>query len=194
MQWIQRLPRSRSRRWSTPDLDPSFRARYTSVGWYPARSWPALNLGLLPAIQIETMSQTAEAQQLLRDIQSRHEDIIKLEESLKELRQLFLDMQALVEAQGEVLNEIENSVDSAVDFTTKGLDEMKKAVKYQKSARKVRTRPSFPSPLGLAPPNTNLVLLSGRRHPKQKQLILMCCVICMLLCIVIPIGIVFGKK
>ena len=84
------------------------------------------------------MSQTAEAQQLLRDIQSRHEDIIKLEESLKELRQLFLDMQALVEAQGEVLNEIENSVDSAVDFTTKGLDEMKKAVKYQKSARKVR--------------------------------------------------------
>ena len=91
-----------------------------------------------PLIQIETMSQTAEAQQLLRDIQSRHEDIIKLEESLKELRQLFLDMQALVEAQGEVLNEIATSVDSAVDDTGKGLDEMKKAVKYQKSARKVR--------------------------------------------------------
>ena len=89
-------------------------------------------------VQIETLSQTAEAQQLLRDIQSRHEDIIKLEESIKELRQLFLDMQAMVDAQGEVLNEIENSVDSAVDNTTNGLEEMKKAVKYQKSARKVR--------------------------------------------------------
>ena len=87
--------------------------------------------------QIENMSQTAEAQQLQRDIQSRHEDIVKLEESLKELRQLFLDMQALVEQQGEVLNEIENAVDSAVDHTTKGLDEMRKAVKYQKQARKV---------------------------------------------------------
>ena len=84
------------------------------------------------------MSQTAEAQQLLRDIQSRHEDIVKLEESIKELRQLFLDMQAMVEAQGEVLNEIATSVDSAVDDTGKGLDEMKKAVKYQKAARKVR--------------------------------------------------------
>jgi t-SNARE complex subunit (syntaxin) len=86
------------------------------------------------------MSQTAEAQQLLRDIQSRHEDIVKLEESLRELRQLFLDMQALVESQGETLDQIEAAVDSAVDFTAKGLDEMKKAVKYQKSARKVHER------------------------------------------------------
>jgi len=84
------------------------------------------------------MSQTAEAQQLLKDIQSRHEDIVKLEESLKELRQLFLDMQALVEAQGEVLNEIENAVSSAVDHTAAGVTEMRKAVKYQKAARKVR--------------------------------------------------------
>jgi len=55
------------------------------------------------------MSQREEAKKLLADIQSRHEDILKLEESLRELRQLFLDMQTLVESQGEMLNEIENN-------------------------------------------------------------------------------------
>jgi len=45
-------------------------------------------------------------------------------------------MQLLVEAQGQMLNEIEKSVDKAVDYTEKGVSEMKKAVKYQKKSRK----------------------------------------------------------
>ena len=45
-------------------------------------------------------------------------------------------MQMLVEAQGQMLNEIEKSVDKAVDYTEKGVSEMKKAVKYQKKSRK----------------------------------------------------------
>ena len=45
-------------------------------------------------------------------------------------------MQLLVEAQGQMLNEIEKSVDKAVDYTEKGVSEMKKAVKLQKKSRK----------------------------------------------------------
>jgi len=92
--------------------------------------------GPIFAQQIEMASQKEEAKRMLEEIQSRHEDIIKLEESLKELRQLFIDMQTLVEAQGEMLNEIEHNVDQAVDYTGKGVQEMKQAVKYQRKARK----------------------------------------------------------
>jgi hypothetical protein len=65
---------------------------------------------------------------------------MKLEASLKELHQLFLDMSLLVEAQGELLNQIEFSVESAVAYTEKGVQELEKAKEYQKSARKVTHR------------------------------------------------------
>ena len=45
-------------------------------------------------------------------------------------------MQMLVEAQGQMLNDIEKSVDRAVDYTEKGVNEMRKAVTYQKKSRK----------------------------------------------------------
>ena len=35
-----------------------------------------------------------------------------------------------------MLNDIEKSVDRAVDYTEKGVNEMRKAVKYQKRSRK----------------------------------------------------------
>jgi len=92
--------------------------------------------GAIFSAQFLAASQRAEAKKALKDIQERHVEILKLEESLRELHQLFLDMQLLVEAQGQMLNEIEKSVDKAVDYTEKGVSEMKKAVKYQKKSRK----------------------------------------------------------
>ena len=47
-------------------------------------------------------------------------------------------MAVLVEAQGELINEIDKSVESAVEYTDVGHKELKKAVHYQRSARKVR--------------------------------------------------------
>ena len=88
-------------------------------------------------------AQRAEAMQLLESIRERHEHIIKLEESIKELRQMFNDMAILVQQQGEVLNDIEKSVESAVNYTDKGLSDMKVSLKLQKKTRKVRrTTPS----------------------------------------------------
>ena len=48
---------------------------------------------------------TAAAKQTLADIEARHADIIKLETSIKELHDMFMDMAMLVESQV-----IENSI------------------------------------------------------------------------------------
>ena len=42
---------------------------------------------------------TAQAKQTLADIEARHADIIKLESSIKELHDMFMDMAMLVESQ-----------------------------------------------------------------------------------------------
>lgn len=43
--------------------------------------------------------QTQEARQALKDIEARHEEIIKLEKNIMELRDLFIEMASLVETQ-----------------------------------------------------------------------------------------------
>ena len=48
----------------------------------------------------------------LAEIQERHEAVKELERSLLDLHQIFLDMAVLVEAQGEMLDNIEAQVSS----------------------------------------------------------------------------------
>lgn len=72
----------------------------------------------------------------LADLQSRNNDIKKLEESIIHLHQLFVDMQILVESQGELLNNIEYNVVETKDKTGAGLQELVQARAHQKSAHK----------------------------------------------------------
>lgn len=74
--------------------------------------------------------------QALNEIESRHRDIIRLESSIKELHDMFVDMAMLVETQGEMIDNIENNVRNAVEYVGKANEEVKKAVRYQKSARR----------------------------------------------------------
>eukprot|EP00296_Roombia_truncata_P000617 JP436298.1.p1 GENE.JP436298.1~~JP436298.1.p1 ORF type:complete len:291 (+),score=67.66 JP436298.1:109-873(+) len=76
------------------------------------------------------------AKNALADIQEKHKDILKLESSISELHQLFLDMSVLVETQGELLDQIEYSVQQSVAYTEKGVKELDKAKEYHASARK----------------------------------------------------------
>jgi len=78
----------------------------------------------------------SQVSQAYEDIQARHKEILKLEESLRELHQLFVDMAVLVDAQGELLDQIENQVNNAVGYTEKGAKELEKANYYQKKSRK----------------------------------------------------------
>jgi len=78
----------------------------------------------------------AAAKNALADIQERHRDITKLETSIAELHQLFLDMSVLVENQGELLDQIEYTVSQSVSYTGKAVDELRQANKYTKQFRK----------------------------------------------------------
>uniref|UniRef100_A0A9J2PVH0 t-SNARE coiled-coil homology domain-containing protein n=1 Tax=Ascaris lumbricoides TaxID=6252 RepID=A0A9J2PVH0_ASCLU len=73
---------------------------------------------------------------LYDEVKSRHEDIIRLEASIRELHDLFQDMSMLLESQGEMLNHIERNVESAVDYATKAYRNVKQAKEIQTSARK----------------------------------------------------------
>jgi len=80
---------------------------------------------------------TAAAKQTLADIEARHADIIKLETSIKELHDMFLDMAMLVDSQGEMIDRIEYHVEHAVDYVQTATQDTKKALKYQSKARRV---------------------------------------------------------
>jgi len=79
---------------------------------------------------------TAAAKQTLADIEARHADIIKLETSIKELHDMFLDMAMLVDSQGEMIDRIEYHVEHAVDYVQTATQDTKKALKYQSKARR----------------------------------------------------------
>jgi len=82
------------------------------------------------------MMDTAQAKQTLADIEARHNDIIKLETSIRELHDMFMDMAMLVESQGEMIDRIEYHVEHAVDYVQTATQDTKKALKYQSKARR----------------------------------------------------------
>nr|AAC47500.1 syntaxin 1 homolog [Hirudo medicinalis] len=82
------------------------------------------------------ITDTQQAKQSLMDIEARHNDIMKLEQSIKELHDMFMDMAMLVESQGEMIDRIEHNVEKAVDYVETAAADTKKAMKYQSAARK----------------------------------------------------------
>ncbi|KAK6147388.1 hypothetical protein DH2020_018300 [Rehmannia glutinosa] len=72
----------------------------------------------------------------LAEIQERHDAVRDLERKLLELQQIFLDMAVLVDAQGDMLDNIESHVSSAVDHVQSGNIALQKAKSLQKSSRK----------------------------------------------------------
>jgi len=70
------------------------------------------------------------------DVVDKYKDVLKLEQSVAELHQMFLDMALLVEQQGEMLDQIEYQIQSASDYIEDGNEEIAKALVHQKEARK----------------------------------------------------------
>ncbi|KAL6604453.1 hypothetical protein ACP70R_042880 [Stipagrostis hirtigluma subsp. patula] len=70
------------------------------------------------------------------EIQERHDAVREMERSLRELHGVFMDMAALVEAQGHQLNDIESHVAKASSFVRRGAVELEGAREYQRSSRK----------------------------------------------------------
>eukprot|EP00262_Sarcandra_glabra_P008207 TRINITY_DN2152_c0_g1_i3.p1 TRINITY_DN2152_c0_g1~~TRINITY_DN2152_c0_g1_i3.p1 ORF type:complete len:191 (+),score=32.72 TRINITY_DN2152_c0_g1_i3:68-640(+) len=72
----------------------------------------------------------------LSEIQERHDAVKEIEKKLLELQQVFLDMSVLVEAQGDMLDNIESQVSSAVVHVQSGTTALRKAKVLQKNSRK----------------------------------------------------------
>ncbi|KAM9841067.1 syntaxin-2-like isoform 1-T1 [Aulostomus maculatus] len=81
--------------------------------------------------------------QALSEIESRHQDIICLESSIKELHEIFADTAMLLEIQGELINSIEKNVMSAAEYVDVSRAETDKAVMYKKNPHKIARLPSF---------------------------------------------------
>lgn len=77
-----------------------------------------------------------EAQQAYVDAQSRSRDITALVRSLAEVQSMFNDLSVLVNQQSEMLDSIENNVESAQTYIKKGNQSLKDAQELQKKTRK----------------------------------------------------------
>lgn len=80
--------------------------------------------------------QAQNAKQQLNDLQDRFSQFTKLESSIEEMRDMFLDMNMLVESQGEVIDRIETHVQSAEVDVEQAAEQTKIARKYQSLARR----------------------------------------------------------
>lgn len=72
----------------------------------------------------------------LAEIQERHDVVRDVESKLLELQQIFMDMAVLVNAQGELIDNIESQVSSAVDHVNTGNTALQRAKSLQKNSRK----------------------------------------------------------
>jgi t-SNARE complex subunit (syntaxin) len=70
-------------------------------------------------------------------IEERHLDILKLENQVLEIYELFRDLATLVDLQQESLDVIENRILKAKNYTEKAEVELNEAEEYQKKARAV---------------------------------------------------------
>lgn len=76
------------------------------------------------------------SKQALNEIEARHKDIVRLESSIKELHDMFVDIAMLVESQGDMVENIEQNISKSVDHIIAAKEQTKKAVRYQTKARK----------------------------------------------------------
>ncbi|XP_023757719.1 syntaxin-125 [Lactuca sativa] len=72
----------------------------------------------------------------ISEIQERHDSVKEIEKNLMELHQIFLDMAALVDSQGQQLNDIESHVAHASSFVHRGTEQLVEARELQKNSRK----------------------------------------------------------
>ncbi|CAG2163627.1 unnamed protein product [Oppiella nova] len=95
------------------------------------------------------ITDTQQAKQSLADIEARHADIIKLENSIREMHDMFMDMALLIENQcikryirvflkGEIIDRIETQVIQSKEYVEDGKKETVKALAYQSKSRRTK--------------------------------------------------------
>lgn len=72
----------------------------------------------------------------LVEIEERHEGILNIQNGVKEIQEMWQDLSLLVDAQAELMDQVEKNVAATKNYTVKGVDHLKKAETYQLAARK----------------------------------------------------------
>ncbi|XP_042562479.1 syntaxin-3-like isoform X2 [Clupea harengus] len=70
------------------------------------------------------------------EIEARHKDIMRLESSIKELHDMFVDIAMIVENQGTMIDRIESNMDQSVGFVERAVADTKKAAAFRQAARR----------------------------------------------------------
>ncbi|KAJ3041019.1 Plasma membrane t-SNARE, secretory vesicle fusion [Rhizophlyctis rosea] len=92
-----------------------------------------------PIFQQEIMtSRVGEQRRALEAVRTRHDELLRIEQSITELFELFQEMQALLEQQGETINAIETHVEETNRAVEDGSKQMTQAVTSAKNARKTK--------------------------------------------------------
>ncbi|NXO01997.1 STX19 protein, partial [Rhinopomastus cyanomelas] len=86
--------------------------------------WEIFNENILTEVKI-TKAQ-------LSEIEQRHKELVNLENQIKDLKELFIQISTLVEEQGEMINNIEISVNNTQEYTQVSKEKFGLAVKYRK--------------------------------------------------------------
>ncbi|KAF3694999.1 Syntaxin-19 [Channa argus] len=86
--------------------------------------WEVFNENLLNDVKI-TRSQ-------LSEIEQRHKEMLSLENNMKELRDLFMDIFILVEEQGAYIEHIQTNIERTQDFVAASNEKFKMAARYKK--------------------------------------------------------------
>ena len=74
-------------------------------------------------------------QNAVDDIDKKYKDILRLEKGVEEVYQLFLDLETLINAQGEMLDSILTNMQDANDYVKKANVKLESAKKYHKKSR-----------------------------------------------------------
>ncbi|XP_054683033.1 syntaxin-3 isoform X1 [Grus americana] len=105
-----------------------------------------------PSIFTSGIMDSQISKQALSEIEGRHKDIVRLESSIKELHDMFVDIAMLVENQGGLLDNVEQYVMHTAEHVEQANQQTKKALQYQGQARKtLPTVPAATSPMGPSP-------------------------------------------
>ncbi|TKS80957.1 Syntaxin-1A Neuron-specific antigen HPC-1 [Collichthys lucidus] len=75
-------------------------------------------------------------EQAMNEIETRHTEIIKLENSIRELHDMFMDMAMLVENQGGLVNNIERMVLESLDYVGHAKESIPKCKKFKRTGKR----------------------------------------------------------
>jgi len=78
------------------------------------------------------------ARQALQQVEDRHRDVERIGKSIQDVQQLFLDLQRMVDEQGETMTSIENNINQVEQDVEKATVELGQAVVTARASRKKR--------------------------------------------------------